>query len=88
MELNEVQFKILDSLYFVEPFDNVVAEVGLAPAVIRAELKTLISHRLVQVMKFQANKGDFVSTPMYDGDNIHDCYFLATKEGLMKHHGY
>jgi len=39
--LNELQFRILDSLYFVEPFETIVAEAGASPAIVGAELKEL-----------------------------------------------
>ncbi len=83
--LSEIQFKILDSIYFVEPFLNIVEEVGESEYVVGAELKTMIHKGWIQVMEFDKAKGDFMRTLIYDGDNMKDFSFLATKEGLFQH---
>mgnify|MGYP001347513760 CR=1 FL=1 len=88
MELTDLQFRILDSIYFVEPFEKIVEESGAPEKVVADELKTMISRRWVQVMKFDPNRNDFVTTLFYDGDNLKECSFLATKEGLLLHNGY
>jgi hypothetical protein len=87
MELNSDQFAILDTLYFVEPFDRIVEESGLPESVVKDELRTLIAQRLVQVMQFDEGSKDYVRTNMYDADNMRACHYLATKEGLLKHSG-
>ncbi|MBX3100891.1 MAG: hypothetical protein KF690_00115 [Bacteroidetes bacterium] len=86
-ELTDIQFRILDALYFVEPFDNIVSEVGGSPAVVAAELKELITRRWVQVMAFDPRSQDYVPTFFHDADNMHAYHYLATKEGLLKHNG-
>jgi hypothetical protein len=87
MELNDAQFDILDQLYFVEPFNRIVEDTGLSPAVVKDELRNLIAMRYVQVMRFDAGVQDFVRSTMYDADNMNDYAYLATKEGLLKHSG-
>lgn len=87
MELNDTQFAILDALYFVEPFQHIVEEVGEPRAVVGAELKTLIDRRLVQVMEFDPHRQDYVKTPFLDGDKLDEYHYLATKEGLLAHNG-
>ncbi|MCB9233800.1 MAG: hypothetical protein H6581_19240 [Bacteroidia bacterium] len=87
MELNDLQFKILDSLYFVEPFDNILAEAGERESYVADELKTLIDKGMVQVMEFDAKAGDFVKSIFYDTDDMRAYHYLATTKGLMKHNG-
>ena len=82
-EITDIQFRILDSLYFVEPFEKIVEESGQSTYVVADELKTLISRGWVQVMEFDKESGDFVKTIFYDSDNMHDFHFLATKEGML-----
>lgn len=87
-ELNDVQFDILDALYFVESYAHVLADTDFHPEpVVRAELKTLIDRGWVQVMYFDEAKGDYARTGIYDLDNMHELFFLATKEGLLRHNG-
>ncbi|MCS7074308.1 MAG: hypothetical protein NZ108_07560 [Bacteroidia bacterium] len=88
MELTNLQFQILDCLYFVEPFHKIVEETGAPTKVVADELKTMISRRWVQVMRFDSELNDFVATLFYDSDNLQECSFLATKEGLLLHNGY
>ncbi|MEM6803710.1 MAG: hypothetical protein AAF696_20060 [Bacteroidota bacterium] len=87
-ELTELQFQILDSVYFVESFAHIVEEAMEAPAVVKDELRTLIDRGLIQVMMFDEDKGDFVRTSIYDADDIQAYSFLATKDGLMMHNGF
>jgi len=87
MQINEAQFAILDSLYFVEPFDRIIEESGLPESVVKDELRNLIAARLVQVMAFDEKSKDYIRSTMYDADNMRDYHYLATKEGLLKHSG-
>lgn len=87
MQINEAQFAILDSLYFVEPFDRIIEESGLSESVVKDELRNLIASRLVQVMAFDEKSKDFIRSTMYDADNMRDYHYLATREGLLKHSG-
>lgn len=87
MQINDAQFAILDSLYFVEPFDRIIDESGLSESVVKDELRNLIAARLVQVMAFDEKSKDYIRSTMYDADNMRDYHYLATKEGLLKHSG-
>jgi hypothetical protein len=87
-ELTDVQFQILDSVYFVESFAHIVEEAMEPPAVVKDEIRTLIDRGYVQVMIFDQEKGDYYRTTIYDADNIQDYSFLATKDGLLKHNGF
>lgn len=87
MELNDLQFKILDSLYFVEPFDNILEEAGAPEAYVADELKTLIDKGLVQPMEYDEKASDYVKSIFYDSDNMRAYHYLATTKGLMVHNG-
>ena len=87
-EMNEIQFQILDSLYFVEPFDNILAEVKGTEPIVASELKSLIRLGWVQVMDFDTQLGDFKKTMFYDSDNMRAFSYLATKEGMLRHNGF
>jgi hypothetical protein len=86
-ELNDVQFDILDAIYFVEPLANILEEVDAPRAVVLDELRTMIDRGWVQVLRFDEARGDYVRTAIYDSDQMGDFRYLATKDGLMKHHG-
>ena len=84
-ELNEVQFDILDNLYFVESYENVLADVDHPEPIIRDELRTMIDKGWVHVMEFDEKSGDYLRTPIYDTDNMKEYHYLASKEGLLRH---
>lgn len=86
-ELNDVQFDILDAIYFVEPLENILDEVDAPRAVVLDELRTMIDKGWVQVLRFDEDRGDYVRTAIYDSDQMGDFRYLATKDGLMKHNG-
>lgn len=86
--MNDLQFQILDSLYFVESFANVVEEAGEPVPIVVDELRTLIDRGWIQVMEFDQEQNDFVRTAIYDSDHLENYHFLATKDGLMKHNGH
>lgn len=86
--LTDLQFDILDAIYFVEPLDNILEEVDQSRPIILDELKSMIDKGWVQVMKPDQGSGDYVRTPIFDSDNLQEYRFLATKEGLLKHNGH
>jgi hypothetical protein len=87
-EINDLQFNILDALYFVEPYQNILDEVEEPEPVIRDELRSMIDKGWVHVMAFDEEKGDYVKSPIYDTDNMQDYAYLASKKGLLRHNGY
>lgn len=87
MELTSLQYEILDKIYFVEPFNQILKEVNSPPNIIADELKNMIVKRWVQVLKYDNVLKDYVKTEIYDTDNLQDYFFLITKEGLLKHNG-
>ncbi len=86
-ELNDIQFEILDALYFVEPLENILSEVDASREVVQDELRTLIDWRYVQAMSFDDDAQDYLPSPHYDTDKMGDYRYLATKQGLMAHQG-
>lgn len=85
--LSEHEFAVLDCLYFVEPFDKIVEETGLTPAIVGDVLKTLIHKKWVVPMAYKPDTDDYISTFFYDSDHMGEYRYLATREGLLKHVG-
>ena len=78
--LNEIQFQIINSLVFAEPFDTLAEEVDATEPVIAAELKTLIDKRFVQVL--EDVEGSLRKSFYYDSDNMRAFQYQATSRGL------
>jgi hypothetical protein len=86
--LNELQFDIIDCLYFVESYENILEDVGKPEPFVRDELRTLIDRGYVNVLIFDEEGGDYHKTAIFDSDNMQDYHYLATKDGLLKHNGF
>jgi len=86
--LTELQFDILDCIYFVEPLDKILEEVDHPRPVVIDELKNMIDKGWVQVMGYDEQANDYLRTHIFDSDNLQEFRFLATKEGLLRHNGH
>jgi hypothetical protein len=86
--LNELQFDIIDCLYFVESYENILEDVGKPEPFVRDELRTLIDRGYVNVLIFDEEDGEYHKTPIFDSDNMKDYHYLASKDGLLKHNGF
>lgn len=84
--MNDIQFEIIDKLYFVEPYSTLLKEIQVPENVLKNELKEMIKLGWVQVMQFDEKYQDYVATPFFNVDDLHSYYFLATKAGLLNHH--
>ena len=86
--LNELQFDIIDCLYFVESYENILEDVSKPEPIVRDELRTLIDRGYVNVLIFDEENGDYKKTAIFDSDNMKDYHYLASKDGLLKHNGF
>jgi len=84
-EIDDLEIDILNCLYFVEPFDKILEEVSYPPNVVADALKTLIHKKMVSVMSWEEDSGDYKRSFIYDTDNMRAFSYLATKEGLLAH---
>lgn len=84
-KISQVEYDILNVLYFPEPLENILEEVNADRNVISDVLKRLIDKKLVTAMIFDTEKKDFVKSFIYDTDNMDDYHYLITKEGLLLH---
>ncbi len=87
-EINELQFQILDSVYFMESLDHIVEEAEAPRAIVIDELRTMIDKGWLQVMALQDSSGEYIRTAIFDNDHLEEYRFLATKAGLLKHTGH
>lgn len=84
-QLSEIEYEILDAIYFVEPFENILAECSAPANIVADVLKQLIHKKYVVAMRYDEAKEDYVRSFIYDSDNMNAYSYLATKEGLLAH---
>lgn len=83
--LSDIEYDILNAIYFVEPFQNILDECNAPEKIVADVLKQLIAKKLVSPMQFDEEKQEYVRTYFYDSDDMRAYHYLATKEGLMIH---
>lgn len=84
-QLSDIEYDILNAIYFVEPFQNILDECKAPEKIVADVLKHLIAKKYVTPMQFDEEKQEFVRTYFYDSDDMRAYYYLATKDGLMIH---
>ena len=83
--LTNIEYDILNAVYFVEPFENILKECNEKEPVIADVLKQLIHKKFIIPMKWDEEKSEFIRSFIYDSDNMRAYNYLATKEGLTVH---
>lgn len=83
--LTSIEYDILNAVYFVEPFENILKECSEKEPVIADVLKQLIHKKYIVPMKWDESKSEYLRSFIYDSDNMRAYNYLATKEGLMAH---
>jgi hypothetical protein len=84
-ELTDVEFDILNAVYFIEPFEKILEEVNYPEKIVGDSLKFLITHKYISAMKWDAKRKEYVRTFFYDSDNMRAFRYLITKDGLLAH---
>ncbi len=82
MEIYEVEYQILGTLYFFEPFEKIEEEVDAKHNVIKDALRNLIAKKYVSPYHFNETKRRFEQAFLYDSDNLEEYYFSATSKGI------
>jgi len=84
-DLGDIEFDILNAVYFIEPFDKILEEVHYPENIVADSLKFLITHKYVSAMKWDAKLSTHVRSFIYDTDNMRAYSYLITKDGLLAH---
>lgn len=83
--LNDIEYDILNAVYFVEPFENILAECKHPANIVADVLKQLIQKKYIVPMRFDEATQEYVRSFIYDSDNMYAYSYLATKDGLIAH---
>lgn len=84
--MSDLEFDVLDELYFVQPFSYLQDELELDEEDLKQTLKLLLSKSWIKCFK---NTTDEVLTiEELDFENQYKkYYYLASKKGLLAHNG-
>lgn len=79
--MTDLEFDILDELYFVTSFDELVQSSDLSVADLIMGLGSLYEKRWIKILKTHDEE-------VFNADltvNYHNYFYLATKQGLLAH---
>jgi hypothetical protein len=81
--MTDLEFDILDELYFVTPFEQLRQTLGMDELPLKQALEALISKGWVKC--FHVGSIEIVTTEMNLNDEYRHYHYLATKAGLFAH---
>lgn len=83
--MSDIEFDVLDELYFVQPFAYLVDELELDELDLREALSTLIDKGWVKC--FLSMQEEELIHEVKLEEKYKEYFYLATKAGLMAHNG-
>ncbi len=83
--LTDIEYNILNSIYFVESFEHILEECKEKPAIVADVIKQLIHKKYIVPMRWDDEKTEYIRSFIYDTDDMKAYHYLATKEGLIAH---
>ncbi len=81
--MSDLEFDVLDELYFVQQFEALVNLTSLEDNVLKGVLKKLLSKEWIKCLKSVTQ--DIPSEEVDFDKDYRSIYFLATKSGLLAH---
>jgi len=81
--MNDLEYELLDELYFVISFQDLQETLGWTESTLLAQLVPLLQKNWIKCLDFQDNI--LPASPENLPDYYEKCLFLATKEGLKAH---
>jgi hypothetical protein len=84
-ELTDLEFRIIDELYFVTSFNDLTNELGESSAALIQGLRTLLEKELISQLIFEQEQKDYRKLETPDFGSLEHSYFVASKKGLLIH---
>jgi len=85
MEMTDAEFDVLDALYFVTPFADIIADTGLTKIEVRDTLGGLLNRGWVRC--YEGPGKELMPHEVDFFQDFERYHYLATKAGLLAHNG-
>lgn len=85
MTLTELQFELLDQLYFTNSFDMLINHLSITEQALEQELKLLLDAGLIQQLYYDMQSNDYVIYDRPDMNLFKNSAFVISKKGLLTH---
>lgn len=83
--MTDLEFDVLDELYFVVPFAHLQEELAMDESTLKEVLGSLLDKGWVKC--FLSASEEAVKSEMDFENKYKDYYYLASKQGLLAHNG-
>ena len=83
--MTELEYDVLDELYFVVSFNELQTTLDLEADELKNVLQTLLRRDWVKCLSNQTD--ELSASEVNFEQNYRDYFYLATKSGLLSHHG-
>ncbi len=81
--MSDLEYRILDELYFLSSFENLIENVSDKRDAVLNALKNLLDDGLVTQVRIEGGKEEKLELPDYS--SMEESYFVASKRGLLIH---
>ena len=83
--MTELEYDVLDELYFVVSFNELQTTLDLEASELKNVLQTLLRRDWIKCLSSQTD--ELSASEVNFEENYRDYFYLATKSGLLSHHG-
>lgn len=84
--MSDLEFDVLDELYFVQPFSYLQDELELNEETLKNTLKLLLSKSWIKCFKTVTDEVLIIDELDFE-NHYKKYYYLASKKGLLAHNG-
>lgn len=81
--MTDLEFQVLDELYFVKQFEVLQSETALAEPALRNALQQLLEKEYIKCLKSPAE--EVFADELNFAQDYRQYFYLATKKGLLAH---
>ena len=81
--LTDLEYRVLDELYFVSSFQNLLDNLMEEKGTVVDALINLLKNNLVTQVRMESGKEEKLEAP--DFTTLEESYFVASKKGLLIH---
>jgi hypothetical protein len=81
--MSDLEFEVIDNLYFVQRFEALIKEVEIDEKIMQKTLLDLFQKEWVKVMDMQTDE-EILEADVWT-KNYSNYFYLATKKGLLAH---
>ncbi|GDX53467.1 hypothetical protein LBMAG27_25140 [Bacteroidota bacterium] len=83
--MNELEFQIMDEVYFLCSFQQLLQVFGCNDEKLSDSLVELLKKDFIQQLVFDDDEKDYLKLELPDFSRIKSASYVATKKGLLEH---